>query len=123
MSQVAAGRGAGGYLLVIALEQSFNMPTVTRATRSTASVALIAAIAACAGPPDNPDLARQCENGLKIAYEELDYAKTKGFSGTVDWMKAGSLLSAAKIQEEFGKYPNCVDKVRRARYYIQQSQQ
>jgi hypothetical protein len=40
----------------------------------------------------------------------------------VDWTKAASLLSAASIQQEFGKYPNCVDKVRRARYYIEQSQ-
>lgn len=57
-----------------------------------------------------------------MAYEQLDFAKAKGFSGTVDWTKGASLLSAASIQQEFGKYPNCVDKVRRARYYIEQSQ-
>jgi hypothetical protein len=57
-----------------------------------------------------------------VAYEQLDFAKAKGGRGTVDWTKAASLLSAASIQQEFGKYPNCVDKVRRARYYIEQSQ-
>ena len=57
-----------------------------------------------------------------MAHVELHFAKAKGFSGTVDWTKAASLLSAASIQQEFGKYPNCVDKVRRARYYIEQSQ-
>ncbi len=62
------------------------------------------------------------KSGLNVAYEQLDFAKAKGFSGTVDWTKAASLLSAASIQQEFGKYPNCVDKVRRARYYIEQSQ-
>jgi hypothetical protein len=79
-------------------------------------------LGACAGPANNPDLARQCERGLSAAYTELDYAKTTGFDGTVDWTKAASLLSAASIQKEFGKYPNCVDKVARARFYIQQSQ-
>jgi len=59
---------------------------------------------------------------LKVAYQELDFARANGFGGTVDWTKAASLLSAASIQEEFGKYPNCVDKVKRARYYIGQSQ-
>ena len=79
-------------------------------------------LAACSGPPKDADIAEQCANGLKVAYEELDFAKAKGFGGTVDWTKAASLLSAASIQNEFGRYPNCVDKVRRARYYIEQSQ-
>ena len=80
------------------------------------------ALGACAGAPKNPAVADQCEKGLKVAYEELDFAKAKGFSGTVEWTKAASLLSAASVQKEFGKYPNCVDKVERARYYIKQSQ-
>ena len=77
--------------------------------------------AGCAGNP-NSSQAHQCENGLSVAYKELDYAKTKGFDGTVEYTKAASLLSAAKIQSEFGKYPNCIDKVNRARAYIAKSQ-
>lgn len=79
-------------------------------------------VAACPGPPKDPALADQCEQGLKTAYAELDFAKAKGFDGTVDWTKAASLLSAASVQQEFRKYPNCIDKVKRARYYIEQSQ-
>ncbi|WP_321325906.1 hypothetical protein [Thiomicrorhabdus sp.] len=78
-------------------------------------------VAGCAGNP-NSSLAKQCSDGLNIAYQELDYAKTKGFSGTVEYTKAASLLGAAKIQKEFGKYPNCIDKVERARAYIKASQ-
>jgi len=48
-------------------------------------------------------------------------AKAKGFDGTVEYTKAASLLGAAKIQFEFGKYPNCIDKVQRARAYIAKS--
>ena len=85
-------------------------------------IGVVAAATSCSGAPKNPELAQRCAAGLDTAYKELDFAKAKGFGGTVDWTKAASLLSAASIQKEFGKYPNCVDKVRRARYYIEKSQ-
>jgi len=78
-------------------------------------------VVGCAGNP-NSSIALQCESGLEIAYKELDLAKAKGFSGTVEYTKAASLLGAAQIQNEFGKYPNCIDKVDRARAYIVASQ-
>ena len=81
----------------------------------------LAVVAGCAGNP-NSSLARQCENGLGVAYKELDFAKAKGFGGTAEYTKAAGLLSAAKIQSEFGKYPNCVEKVDRARAHISRSQ-
>ena len=62
-----------------------------------------------------------CESGLKAAYHELDLAKAKGLGGTWEITKAATLLSGAKIQSEFGKYPNCIDKVRRARAFIARS--
>ncbi len=80
----------------------------------------LAVTAGCAGNPDS-SLATQCENGLEVAYKELDYAKANGFDGTVEYSKAASLLGAAKIQSEFGKYPNCIEKVQRARAYIGKS--
>jgi hypothetical protein len=85
-----------------------------------ASALLLASTAGCAGNP-NSSLAAQCENGLKVAYGELDLAKANGFEGTVEFSKAAGLLTAAKVQQEFGKYPNCIDKVQRARAYIVKS--
>ena len=84
---------------------------------------LIFPIAIAAGCAENPNssLATQCENGLSVAYQELDFAKAKGLDGTVEYTKAASLLGAAKIQFGFGKYPNCIDKVQRARAYIAKS--
>jgi hypothetical protein len=84
-------------------------------------VIILATSTGCAGNP-NSSLAAQCENGLDVAYKELDFAKAHGFGGTVEYTKAASLLGAAKIQSEFGKYPNCIDKVQRARAYIAKSQ-
>jgi hypothetical protein len=98
------------------------MSALGLALKITAITATAAAIAACPGAPRDPALAEECESGLKKAYQELDFAKAKGVEGTVDYTKAASLLSAASIQQEFRKYPNCVDKVKRARYYIEQSQ-
>ena len=92
------------------------------AFRAAAIAAFAGVVSACPGPPRDPALVEQCESGLEAAYRELDFAKAKGLEGTVDYTKAASLLSAAAIQQEFGKYPNCVDKVKRARYYIEQSQ-
>jgi hypothetical protein len=83
-----------------------------------AGLTLIAAFTAgCAGDPASSQ-AMQCENGLKEAYRELDTAKANGLDGTVEVTKAASLLGAAKIQSEFGKYPNCINKVHRARAYL-----
>lgn len=79
-------------------------------------------LGACTGAPARPNLARECATGLNVAYKELDQARAHGFDGTVEWTKAAGLLTAAKIQQQFGKYPNCIDKVRRARYYLHQAQ-
>jgi hypothetical protein len=83
--------------------------------------ALLILLTACAGP-SHDSRAQQCADGLKTAERELEAAKVNGFSGSVAWTKAAGLISAASVQKEFEKYPNCIDKVRRARAYIRQSQ-
>ena len=86
------------------------------------STVLCLGLGACSSMP-RPDLAQACASGLDQAFTELDDAKAKGFSGTVSWVKAASLLSAAKVQQQFEKYPNCIDKVKRAREYIRMARQ
>ena len=83
-------------------------------------VLIVGAAAGCAGNPTSSQ-AEQCASGLRAAYKELDFAKASGFSGTVEYSKAAGLLTAAKVQQEFGKYPNCIEKVQRARAYIAKS--
>ena len=86
----------------------------------TVSTLLLVVTAGCAGDPSSSQ-ATQCENGLSVAYKELDRAEADGLGGAVEITKATSLLGAAKIQSEFGKYPNCIEKVQRAREYIVKS--
>ena len=83
-------------------------------------VGAFAVSTALAGDAKN-GLAAECENGLKAATRELDLAKAKGLGGTWEITKAATLLAGAKIQSGFGKYPNCIDKVRRARAFIARS--
>lgn len=80
----------------------------------------ISLLAACTGNPGSSS-ARSCSSGLESAFKELDLAKAQGFGGTVDWGKAAGLLAAAKVQYEFEHYPNCIEKIDRARVYIRRS--
>jgi hypothetical protein len=88
------------------------------------SYLILSAMFLIAGCETNPasQSARQCQEGLKAAYKELNFAEAQGFSGTIEYTKAATLLSGASIQYEFGKYPNCIDKVNRARKFIKNSQ-
>lgn len=78
-------------------------------------------LTACSGRIATP-VGQQCAEGLRIANQELEEAKVKGFSGSIQWIKAANLLAGANVQEQFEKYESCADKVRRARLYIQEAQ-
>ena len=84
------------------------------------SVIYLLLMSACAGEPST-SLAQRCGDGLDLAYKGLQDAEAKGFAGSVSYVKASGLLAGAKVQQQFGKYPNCVNKVKRARYYIKQA--
>lgn len=78
-------------------------------------------LAGCAGQQQGRlDLA--CRQGIETAYDELSFARSQGFSGSVAWSKATSLLGAAKVVEQVENYQQCVDNVEKARFYIRQSQ-
>ena len=78
-------------------------------------------LAGCGGRIATP-VGQQCSEGLRVANKELEDAKAKGFGGHVDLVKAANLLAAASVQEQFEKFEGCIDKVRRARIYIQEAQ-
>jgi hypothetical protein len=72
--------------------------------------------------PDRGDIGfrNQCSTGLDAGYRELSQAEADGFGGAVTWTKAASLLGAAKIQQQFEEYQNCVIKVNKARQYVRE---
>lgn len=81
------------------------------------AVLVFTTVTACAGNPAGSKAAR-CERGLVQAEKALDAAKARNVRGSVEISKAAALLTAARIQYEFGKYPNCIDKVNRAQAYL-----
>lgn len=91
--------------------------SIPRTASAVVMLASILLLAGCSGRAD-PGQAQACHNGIDQAYKEFKQAEADGFGGAVDMTKAASLLSAAKVQEQFEKYPNCIDKVQRARHYI-----
>jgi hypothetical protein len=88
-----------------------------RLTAATVTVAALVALSGCtSGRTD--DQKEACRSGIEAADKELLDAKAAGIRGGVDLTQAASLIGAAKVQYEFKRYPNCVDKVRRARAHI-----
>lgn len=81
-------------------------------------LALLSLMSGCAGKVVGRD---QCASLLDTAWKELDLAKTEGFSGAVSYTKAAGLLTAAKTQQTLERYPSCIDKAKRARFYIAES--
>ena len=64
-----------------------------------------------------------CATQLNLAWKELDLAKAAGFSGTVSYGKAVSLLTLAKTMQTVENYDNCFRHAKDARFYIAQSRQ
>ncbi len=77
-------------------------------------------LSACSGESSERSLGPACRDGLAAANQELKQAEARGLSGGVRWTKAASLIAAAKVQEQFEEYQNCVVKVREARGYIRE---
>lgn len=65
---------------------------------------------------------QECSSQVRVANQELQDAKVKGFGGTIEWLKAADLLLAAGTQEQLERFDSCLDKVARARVYIRAAQ-
>lgn len=79
---------------------------------------MMAMLSGCAARQTGRDA---CGAQLDAAWRELELAKAEGFSGAVSYGKAVGLLSLAKTQQTIERYPSCVEKAQRARFYIAQS--
>lgn len=89
-----------------------------RTGSSLAATLLLIGLAACTQDRGDIGLGPACARGLEAGYSELNQAQVDGLSSSVRWSKAASLLAAAKVQEQFEEYQNCVQKTRDARRYL-----
>jgi len=86
----------------------------------TAIPVLAVTLAGCAGDRADRGLGPSCAAGLDAANSELGKAKAAGLADSVNWGKAASLISAAKIQQQFSEYQNCVVKTREAQRLLRE---
>ncbi|RZA07121.1 MAG: hypothetical protein EOO68_03885 [Moraxellaceae bacterium] len=75
-------------------------------------------LSACA---HTPEYRSSCASESDKAWEELSIAKAKGFSGTVSYTKALSLLTAAKTLQTVENHDACYRDAKKAREYIRYS--
>lgn len=68
-----------------------------------------------------PQFRSSCASESDVAWQELSIAKAKGFSGSVSYGKALSLLTAAKTMQVVENHDACYKNAKKAREYISQS--
>jgi len=89
-------------------------------TLLTAIPVIACVLAACAGDAGDRGLGPSCAAGLEAAQNALGRAKAAGLADSVNWGKAAALISAAKVQQQFSEYQNCVVKTREARRLLRE---
>lgn len=62
-----------------------------------------------------------CASQLNAAWEEQSLAEAEGFAGTVSYSNAMALITGAKTQQQFEAYSGCVEKAKKARFYLRES--
>lgn len=80
----------------------------------------ITALTACAG---KTQFRSACDKEIEAAWSELSIAKTDGFSGTISYTKAFSLITAARTMQTVENFDSCYNNAKDARFYIRQSRQ
>lgn len=81
-------------------------------------IALTAALSACAG---KTQFRSACDQEVEAAWSELSIAKAEGFSGTVSYTKAFSLITAARAKQTVENFDGCYNSAKDARFYIRES--
>ncbi len=82
------------------------------------SLAVLCLVAAACAEPGEASYRAACEQGLEDGFAALGRAEARGLQGSANWTRAASLLSAARVQKEFGEYQNCAVKVQSAQSYL-----
>jgi hypothetical protein len=73
---------------------------------------------ACAG---KTQFRSACAAEVDAAWSELSIAKADGFSGTVSYTKALSLITAARTMQAVENFDNCYNNAKDARFYLRES--
>lgn len=86
-----------------------------------AGLLTVAVLLSACGGKISTQAGQQCSHEVHLANQELEDAKVKGLSGTVQWTKAAALLAAANTQMQLERFESCLDKAQRARAYVREA--
>jgi len=75
---------------------------------------MVAVLSGCMDAGDR-GLGPACQSNLVAAQNALGRAKANKIGKAVDWARAATLIGAARTQQQFSEYQNCVLKARKAR--------
>nr|WP_202944195.1 hypothetical protein [Cellvibrio japonicus] len=75
-------------------------------------------MAGCAG---KTQFREACAQEVDAAWSELSIAEAEGFSGTVSYTKALSLITGARTMQTVENFDNCFNQAKQARFYIRES--
>ena len=78
---------------------------------------ILITLSACMDAGDR-GLGPACQSGLAAAERDLMSAKANSFGSAIDWTRAAALIAAARTQQQFNEYQNCIVKARSAREII-----
>ncbi|WP_298632652.1 hypothetical protein [uncultured Umboniibacter sp.] len=90
--------------------------------KPTIYVVALTALVAITGCSAKVDGRTACANSVDAAWNALNIAETAGFSGSVSYSKAASLITAAKFQQTIDRFDSCIDKAQRASAYAAAAQ-
>lgn len=85
---------------------------------SISLLVLALGLSACAG---KTQFRSACDKEVEAAWSELSIAKAEGFSGTLSYTKAFSLITAARAKQAVENFDGCYNSAKDARFYILQS--
>lgn len=77
-------------------------------------------LAGCADAGDR-GLGPKCESRLNAAESALGRAKANSVGKSIDWARAATLIAAARTQQQFDEFQNCVIKADNALKIIAES--
>lgn len=85
---------------------------------SSCLIVLAVTLSACAG---KTQFRSACDKEIEAAWSELSIAKAEGFSGTVSYTKALSLITAARAKQTVENFDGCYNSAKDSRFYIRES--
>lgn len=91
---------------------------LSRIIFASSLLTLALTLSACAG---KTQYRSACDQEVDAAWSELSIAKADGFSGTVSYGKALTLITSARTMQTVENFDNCYNQAKDARFYIRES--